>query len=99
MAGTARTPTRLIRESAGSMELWIAPFTAVDDMDTYASGQAKRIVSAWFNPTDVPSGAEKQGVDVTYTYSTGAIVFNCGEDARAGNLNILTSGSGLKDWE
>lgn len=94
MAGTARTPTSLIKESAGSMSLWIAPFTAVDDTDTYASGMTNRIVMAWFNPTDVPTGGEYQGVDVTYTLSTGAIVFNCGEDDRAGNLYILTAGDG-----
>jgi hypothetical protein len=92
---TARTPSSLIQESVGSMTLWIAPFTVIDDTDTYASGQTNRIVAAWCDPTDVPTGAAKEGIDVTYTLSTGAITFNVGEDARAGNLYMLTSGDGL----
>jgi hypothetical protein len=95
MAGTARTPTSTVLESLGSMRLHISAFTAVDDTDTYASGHVNSIVMAWFNPTDVPTGATYEGVDVTYTLSTGAIVFNCGEDDRAGNLYILTCRDGL----
>jgi hypothetical protein len=94
MAGTARTPTALILEMVGGMSLWVAPFTAVDDTDTYASGLKNRIVMAWFNPTDVPTGATYEGVDVTYVLATGAITFNCGEDDRAGNLYILTASDG-----
>ena len=94
MAGAARTPSSLIREDVGGMSLWIAPFTAVDDTDTYASGLVNRILMAWFDPTDVPTSATNTGVDITYVLLTGAITFNCGEDDRAGNLYILTSADG-----
>jgi hypothetical protein len=92
---TARTPTSLIQESCGSMTFWIAPFAAIDEDDTYASGQTTRIVAAWCNPTDVPTGATYEGIDVNYTYSTGAITFEAGENARVGTLYMLTSSDGL----
>lgn len=91
---TARTPSSLIRESVGSMELWIAPFAEIDDLDTYASGQTNRIVAAWCDPTDVPTGATYEGIDVSYNLATGAITFNAGEENRTGTLYMLTSGDG-----
>jgi hypothetical protein len=88
--GVARTPT-LYEESVGSMKLyWTDVMADVDDTDTFASGLSNRIVATWFNPTDDPSTQASNAIDVNYTYSTGAIVFQCGEDSRTGKLYILT---------
>lgn len=88
--GAAKTPSSLLKESVGSMSIWIAKFTDIDDTDTYASGITD-IVAAWCDATDVPTGASYEGIDVGYT-SAGAITFNTGEDNRTGNLYILAGG-------
>ena len=88
---TARTPT-LKLESAGSLMLYYTDEMAdVDDGDTFASGLSNRIIAAWFNASTNPSTQTSNGVDVTYTYSTGAIIFQCGENNNTGKLYILTS--------
>lgn len=87
---TARTPT-LYLDSVGDMKLyWTAEMSDVDDGDTFASGLSNRIVAAWFDPTDDPTTQASNAVDVNYTYSTGAITFQTGEDNRTGKLYILT---------
>jgi hypothetical protein len=86
----ARTPS-LIEESVGSLKLYYTDVMAdVDDGDTFATGLTNRILACWFDPTDDPSTQTSNGVDVTYTYSTGALVFQCGEDSRTGKLYILS---------
>lgn len=87
---TARTPT-LKLESAGSMSLYYTDeLTDIDDGDTFASGLTNRIIAAWFNASSNPTTQTSNGVDVTYTYSSGAIVFQCGEANNTGKLYILT---------
>ena len=86
----ARTPT-LYEESVGSMKLyWTGVMADVDKGDTFASGLSNRIVACWFDAVEDPTSQTAGAVDVGYTYSTGAISFDPGEDNRTGKLYILT---------
>jgi hypothetical protein len=87
----ARTPT-LYEESVGSMKFyWTGVMADVDKGDTFASELTNRIVACWFDGVEDLSTQASNAVDVSYTYSTGVIEFNPGEDSRTGKLYILTS--------
>ncbi len=85
---TERTPSRVIRESVGSINLHIATFTEIDNTDTYVSGLTG-VVGKWFNADDDPTVQVSGGVDVSE--SSGTFTFRAGEDDRTGKLTILTT--------
>jgi hypothetical protein len=82
----ARTPT-VLRESVGSMTLHIATFTAVDNLDTWASA-IQHIKGWWSNGTDTPTTQTSEGVDVSL--STTTFTFGTGEADRAVMLCVLS---------
>jgi len=85
----AKTPTSTVTENAGSLNLFMATFTDIDDADTYASGRDD-VVNQWFNRTDDPTqGTEGVGV----SNSAGTFTFNAGEDNITGTLFALVRGS------
>ena len=84
----ARTPSAVITENFGSATLYKATFTAVDGGDTWASAITSAI-GQLFSPTDAPSTQTYEGIDMTYTQSTGTFTFRCAEADRAGDLYVL----------
>jgi len=87
MGAAARTPSLIIREKWGSLDLHIATLDTVDDTDTYASG-IKRVVGYWANGTDDPTTQTSGKIDVSE--SSGTFTFNCGEDDRSCMLYVLS---------
>lgn len=86
----AKTPTKLYRESAGSMTRVVAVFDGtndIDDGDTWTTG-VPQIVTYWANGTDDPTQTS-EAIDVTLTTAeTGKLTFNTGEDNREGLVFI-----------
>jgi hypothetical protein len=85
MAAATQSGT-IMRESFGSLQLHIIPFTNIDDTNTYASG-ISRIVGYWANASNDPT-QEKEKIDVALSGST--FKFSAGEDTRAGTLYVLS---------
>lgn len=82
----AITPSTLIRESSGSLTMYIATFAdTADDGDTWASGLGSNVVSYCAVGTDDPTQA-KEGIDVSN--SSGTFTFNLGEDNRSFILTV-----------
>jgi len=85
MASATQSGT-ITRETFGSLQIHIIPFSNIDNTNTYASG-IKRVVGYWANGTDDPTqGAEK--IDVAN--SSGTLTFATGEDARTGILYVVS---------
>jgi len=85
MAAATQSGT-IMRESFGSLQLHIIPFTNIDDTNTYASG-ISRIVGYWANASNDPT-QEKEKIDVALSGST--FTFSAGEDTRTGTLYVLS---------
>lgn len=84
----AITPSAVITENFGSATLYKASFADIDNDDTWASAITSAI-GYWFNPTDTPSTQTYEGIDITYTQSTGSFTFRTAEDDRTGDLYVL----------
>jgi hypothetical protein len=84
----AKTPDSILRESVGSMTLFIATFSTndIDDTDTWATGLGSNILGVWANGTDDPTQT-KEGIDCAE--SAGTITFSTGEDNRTGKVFVL----------
>lgn len=80
----AKTPSTIVRESAGSQTKLIATFTDVDNTDTWASG-IPNVQDFYFVRTDAPSSYTTAMV----THSSGTFTFRLGEDDCAGNLVVF----------
>jgi hypothetical protein len=86
----AKTPSTTIKESWGSLTLYISTFTDIDDGDTWASA-IPYPVGYWINCTDDPDTQTSGKIDLTLsTASTGAFTFQAGEDDRAAMVYVLT---------
>ena len=88
----AITPNTVLTESAGSLTLIIAKFTAgtADDGDTWASGLGSSIVACW---TSDDSNPTTQGsVGVATTVSSGTVTFYPAEDNKAFTFFALVRG-------
>lgn len=87
----AKTPTKIYRESCGSVTKVIAVFSGtndIDDNDTWATG-IPNITGYWCNPTDDPTTQTKEAIDVTLTTpSTGLLTFRVGEANREGVVHV-----------
>ncbi len=82
----ADTDGSIVRESLGSLTLFIQKFSDIDDGETFASG-LPNVIGFWANGTDDPTqGVE--GIDVSE--SSGTFTFNIGEDSRTATLYILS---------
>lgn len=82
------TAGTIVRESVGSLTLFMIPFTAITDNDTYASGLSTNVKGYWFNSTkDCTAGNE--GVNVSD--SSGTFTFITKEPADTGTLYILAT--------
>ena len=82
-----KAPDKIIRESVGSLTLFLCQYTStnIDDGDTYPSGIGD-VVDKWFNSTkDVTQGGEGMNV----SNSSGTFTFISPEDDVTGTLFIL----------
>ena len=61
-----------LRESVGSLTLYIAKFTALADGDTWATGLGSNIVGYWAN-SETNETAGSEGVNITN--SSGTLTF------------------------
>lgn len=84
----AITPDLVIRESAGSLTMIIACFSAgtADDGDTWASGLGSNVVTYVAQDTDNPTTQASVGVAVTN--SSGTFTFYPAEDNKPFDLII-----------
>jgi len=82
----ARTPSLIVRETFGSLQIHILTFSDIDHGDTYVSG-IKRVVGYWANGTDDPT-AKAERIEVAH--SAGTFTFSTGEDDRTGMLYVLS---------
>lgn len=88
MAGTLLSTTKQF--NAGDLTLHIFTFSIIDDGGTFTSN-INSVVSQWSNLTDDPT-QEKEGADVTLTTaSSGLFTIHVGENARAGDLFVLSN--------
>ena len=86
----AKTASTLEKYSFGSMTLYVATFTDIDDGDSWASG-IPYPVAYWGNLTDDPTAQTNNALNIGLTTaSTGAFAFYSGEDDRAAKIYVLT---------
>lgn len=78
----AITPTSVVRENLGSINLIVATFTTASDGDTWASG-IKSIVGKWTEHNANPTTQTSVGVASVLDTSTGTVTFYPAEDGAA----------------
>ena len=82
----AKTPSSVIVDNLGSLNLIRAVFADIDNDDTWVSG-IENIVDHWFNRTDDPT-AGTEGVGLSN--ASGTVTFYTGEDNVTGTCFVLT---------
>lgn len=84
----AITPNLVLRESAGSLTLIVARFSAgtADDGDTWASGLGTNVVTYAVQDTDNPT--TQASVGVAATFSNGTFTFYPAENDKSFDLIV-----------
>ena len=84
----ALTPTSVLRESAGSLTLHIATFSAITDGDTYASGLGSSIIFSHAVLTEA-AATTATPYSIIPINSSGNFTFDCGTGAASKAAKLM----------
>ena len=86
----AITPTSVVRQNLGSVNLVLAKFTTANDGDTWASGITSYL-SKWTDHDADPSTQTSVGVASTINTTTGTVTFFPAENGAAFTFHALVN--------